>query len=55
VVTVYDTARVQRALSDAHHVAVHFLGGDGKTGDDGFTFGDLAAQRATLMKVCPVR
>jgi hypothetical protein len=55
VVTVYDTTRIQRALSGAHHVAVHFLGGDEKTGDDGFTFGDLAAQRATLMKVCPVR
>ena len=55
VVTVYDTARIQRALSGAHHVAVHFLGGDGKTGDDGFTFGDLAAQRATLMRVCPVK
>jgi len=55
VVTVYDTAKVQRALASAHHVAVHFLGGGGKTGDDTFTFGDLAAQRETLMKVCPLR
>jgi hypothetical protein len=55
VVTVYDTAKIQRALANAHHVAAHFLGDGGKTGDDGFTFGDLTAQRDTLMKVCPVR
>lgn len=55
VVTVYDTARVQRALAGAHHVTAHFLGDGGKSGDDGFTFGDLTAQRDTLMKVCPVR
>jgi hypothetical protein len=55
VVTVHDTARVQRALSMAHRVTAHFLGVDGKAGDDAFTFGDLAAERATLMKVCPVR
>jgi len=55
VVTVYGTDKIQRALANAHHVAAHFLGGDGKTGDDGFTFGNLAAQRDTLMKVCPVK
>jgi hypothetical protein len=55
VVTVYGTAKVQRALASAHQVSVHFLGGDGKTGDDNFTFGDLAAQRDKVMKVCPVR
>jgi hypothetical protein len=55
VVTVYNTALIQRALSNAHRVTAHFLGGDGKSGDDAFTFGDLAAERATLMKVCPVR
>ena len=55
VVTVHDSGRLQRALSGAHHVAVHFLGGAGQTGDDAFSFGDLAAQRATLMKVCPVK
>jgi hypothetical protein len=54
VVTVHDTDRIQRALANAHHVTAHFLGGDGKTGDDAFTFGDLAAQRDTLMKVCPL-
>jgi hypothetical protein len=27
----------------------------GAAGDDAFTFGDLSAERATLMKVCPVR
>jgi hypothetical protein len=54
VVTVHDSGRIQRALAGAHHVSAHFLGGDSKTGDDAFTFGDLAAQRTTLMKVCPV-
>jgi hypothetical protein len=54
VVTVHDTARIQAALSTARHVSAHFIG-NGMAGDDSFTFGDLAAQRATLMKVCPVR
>jgi len=54
VVTVYDTAKVQRALAGAHHVIAHFLGGGGKAGEDAFTFGDLAAQRDTMMKVCPL-
>ena len=55
VVTVYDTARIQRVLATAHHVIARFLGGGGKTGEDAFTFGDLAAQRDTLMRVCPVK
>jgi hypothetical protein len=55
VVTVYDTAMIQRALASAHHVSAHFLGGGGKAGEDSFTFGDLAAQRDTLMKVCPIK
>jgi hypothetical protein len=55
VVTVHDTARIQRALSTARNITAHFLGGDGKMGDDTFTFGDLAAQQDTLMKVCPLR
>lgn len=55
VVTVYDTAKIQRALANAHHVTAHFLGGGGKTGDDAFGFGDLSAQRETLMKVCPLK
>ncbi len=54
VVTVHDSGRIQRPLSTAHHITAHFIGGDGKAGDDAFTFGDLAAQRDTLMKVCPV-
>ncbi len=54
VVTLHDNARVQSALAAAHHVAVHFVGIDGHAGDDGFTFGDLTAQRDTLMKVCPL-
>ena len=55
VVTIYDTAKIEGALAGAHHVTAHFLGGGGKTGDDDFTFGDLAAQRDTLMKVCPLK
>jgi len=55
VVTVHDTARIQAALSTAHNVSAHFIGSDGRAGDDSFTFGDLAAQRPLLMKVCPVR
>jgi hypothetical protein len=54
VVTVHDTARIQAALSGAHHVAVQFQGSAGAAGGDGFSFGDLAAQRAMLMKVCPL-
>ena len=55
VVTLHDNSRVQRALANAHHVTAHFVGVDGRDGDDAFTFGDLAAQRDTLMKVCPVK
>jgi hypothetical protein len=55
VVTVHDTNRIQAALSRAHHVAVKFQYGPTPVGDDAFTFGDLGAQRDTLMKVCPVR
>lgn len=54
VVTLYDTAKIQRALSSAHHVVVHFAGNGTGSGDDAFTFGDLAKDRATLMKVCPI-
>jgi hypothetical protein len=54
VVTVYDTAKIQRALASAHQVTAQFLGGGGKTGEDTFTLGDLTTQRDTLMKVCPV-
>ncbi len=34
VVTVRDSDRVERALANAHHVSAHFLGGEGKTGDN---------------------
>lgn len=55
VVTVHDTDRIQGALSRAHHVAVKFQYGPTQVGEDAFTFGDLAADHDTLMKVCPVR
>jgi hypothetical protein len=54
VVTIHDTDRIQRALSGARHVSVQFQGVAGPAGGDAFTFGDLAAQRAMLMKVCPL-
>jgi hypothetical protein len=52
VVTVHDTARIQKALSTARRVTAHFEGFG--AGNDSFTFGDLSAGRAMLMKVCPV-
>ncbi|MBW8709261.1 MAG: hypothetical protein JF627_08400, partial [Alphaproteobacteria bacterium] len=55
VVTVHNTDRIQRALSTARHVSVHFVGIKGASGDDSFTFGNLATERPTLMKVCPVK
>jgi len=55
VVTVHDSDRVLAALSRAHHVAVKFQSGAAQAGEDAFTFGDLGAERDTLMKVCPVR
>jgi hypothetical protein len=55
VVTVHNTDRIQRALAKARHVSVQFVGVRGGSGEDAFTFGDLAAERATLMKVCPIR
>ena len=54
VVTVHDTGRIQAALAHAHHVAVRFQGSAGPAGSDAFSFGDLAAQRAMLMKTCPL-
>jgi hypothetical protein len=55
VVTVHDSDRIQAALSRAHHIAVRFQNGPTPAGDDAFTFGDLGAERGTLMKTCPVR
>lgn len=55
VVTVHDSDRIQSALSRARRVAVRFRYGPTEVSSDAFTFGDLAAERATLMKVCPVR
>jgi hypothetical protein len=55
VVTVHDSDRIQAALSRAHHIAVRFQNGPTPAGDDAFTFGDLGAERDTLMKTCPVK
>jgi hypothetical protein len=56
VVTLHNVSRIQAALSIARHVTVRFRNSAGQqAGDEDFTFGDLGAQRPTLMKVCPVR
>ena len=56
VVTVHNVSRIQAALSTARHVAVRFRNSAGQqAADEDFTFGDLTAQRAMLMKVCPIR
>ena len=56
VVTVHDNDRILKALSTARHVAVRFRNrANQEVAAEDFTFGDLAAQRATLMKVCPMR
>jgi hypothetical protein len=55
VVTIHNSDQVQAALSRAHHVGVRFRHGATDISSDAFTFGDLAAERPTLMKVCPVR
>lgn len=55
VVAVYESQKVERLLSDAHHAVVKFSGQDSKTGEDAFTFGNLVSQRGILLKVCPVK
>jgi len=56
VVTMHNVSRIQAALSTARHVTVRFRNSAGQpAADEDFTFGDLNAQRPTLMKVCPVR
>ena len=53
VVTPHNSDRLQTLLSNARHVTVSFRNGAGQlAADESFTFGDLAAQRPTLMKVC---
>jgi hypothetical protein len=54
VVTVYDTGRIEEALSSATHVAVRFVGYDNSTSEAAFTFAGLAAEKATLLEVCPI-
>jgi hypothetical protein len=56
VVTLRNVSRIQAALSTARHVAVQFRDSAGrKVATEDFSFGDLAAQRPALMKLCPVR
>jgi len=56
VVTLHNVSRIQLALSTARHVAVRFRDSAGReSGNEDFSFGDLAVQRPALMKVCPVR
>jgi hypothetical protein len=54
VVTVYDTDRIEEALASAGHVAVTFIGYDNSTSQSAFTFDGMAAEKQTLLTVCPV-
>jgi hypothetical protein len=54
VVTVYDTGRIEDALSTASHVTVRYVGYDKSGSQAAFTFEGLAAEKPTLMQVCPV-
>ena len=54
VVTVHDTDKIQAALSRARQVAVQFHYGPTLVGEASFSFGNLEAERTTLMKVCPL-
>ena len=52
---VIGKAEIEEALSVASHVAVRFVGYDNSTRRSAFTFDGLAAEKSTLLKVCPVR
>jgi hypothetical protein len=52
VVTVLDSARIQKQISTARRVKAHFQGLAGHSGDDAFTLGALSGHNALLMKVC---
>ena len=54
VVTVRDSDRIEIALASASHVGVTFIGYDNSTSQSSFTFEGLAAEKPTLLKVCPV-
>jgi hypothetical protein len=54
VVTVYQAGRIEMALATAAHVAVTFIGYDNSSSGSAFTFENLAAEKPTLLKVCPV-
>ena len=54
VVTLTDVGQIEEALSTASHVAVRFVGYDNSTSEIAFSFEGLAAEKATLLKVCPI-
>jgi len=54
VVTVYDTGKIEGALSGATHVAAKFIGYDNSGSEAAFTFDGLAGEKQTLLKVCPL-
>jgi len=55
VVTVYDTARIEEALSAASHMTVKFIGYDNSTSQAAFTLEGLSADKDTLLRTCPAR
>jgi hypothetical protein len=54
VVTVRDSGTIESALAGAGHVSVTFIGYDNSTSQSAFTLEGLAAEKQTLLKVCPV-
>jgi len=53
LVSVYGSAAAEAAFAHAHHVAVTFIGYSGTRTKEAFTFKNLGAEAATLLKVCP--
>jgi hypothetical protein len=54
VVTVRDSDRIENALASADHVTVKFVGYDNSGSEAAFSFDGLAAEKQTLLKVCPL-
>jgi len=54
VVTVRDSDKIENALASGTHVRVTFIAYDNSTSQSAFTLEGLAAEKQTLLKVCPV-
>jgi hypothetical protein len=54
IVTVYNTDKIEEALSGASHVTVKFVGYDNSASQAAFTFQGMAAEKAAVLKTCPL-